>query len=155
MKRWMWCLGALILAAGLGGIPFAGTDVGKLQPVELIRVSRVGDRILVETDTGDRGTGADLAGAFEDLKQTTSGQVFLDTAEYLLVSPAAEGLLPELSEYLRPACGVCLERGKADLEQAAAYLSAHEPKLTLQDYRAGERGIPTLTTRKGEMHLVS
>lgn len=154
MKRWLCCIAAIILAAILGGMPFGGTDVAKLQPVELIRVSKFRERILVETDTGDRGIGSDLAGAFADLKQTTGGQVFLDTAENLLLSHEAENLLPELTEFLRPACNVCLEQGQVDLEEAATFLSAHEPAMTLLDYQAGERELPVLTIDKGDMRLV-
>lgn len=154
MKHWVWYLAAILLVAAFCGMPFASTDVAELQPVELIRISQARGRILVETDTGDRGCGSDLAAAFADLKQTASGRVFLETAEYLLISPGMENLLPELTEYLRPACSVCLERGRADLEQATAYLSAHEPELTLLEYRAGLCDIPILTIREGDMHLV-
>lgn len=154
MKRWIWCLAALVLTVAVGGMPFAGTDVAQLQPVEMIRVSQGERQVLVETDTGDRGVGSNLAEAFEDLKQTTSGHVFLETAEYLLLSPEMVERLPELTDYLRPACAVCLELGRAELERAAAFLSAHEPELTLRDYQAGRMDIPALITQKGEMHLV-
>lgn len=155
MKRWLWCLAALALAAVMGWMPFTGTDVGKLQPVEVIRVSMQGDLILVETDTGDVGMGADLDTAFADLKESTAGEIFLDTADYLLITRDAQGQLAELSEYLRPACAVCLEAGEAELEEAAAFLSAHDPELTLGAWRAGEQSLPSLVSREGRMYLVS
>lgn len=155
MKRWLWYAAALVLVAALGGMPFSGTDVAKLQPVELIRVSRSFGQVLIETDTGDSGIGADLEEALEDMKETATADIFLDTAEHLLVSQNAVDLLPKLAEYLRPACGVCLEQGAPELEQAAAYLAAHEPEVTLKDFRAGERNIPVLITEEGRMHLVS
>lgn len=154
MKHWGWYCAAIVLAAVWGGLPFSGTDVAKLQPVELIRVSKDRGQILVETDTGDRGTGSNLAGAFADLKKTANGHIFLDTAAYLLVTSETENLLSEISDYLRPACFVCLEQGNAELERVSDYLSAHEPEVSLRDYRAGERQIPTLITREGRMCLV-
>lgn len=75
---------------------------------------------------------------------STPGEIFLETAEYLLITPEAQSLLLELTQTLRPSCKVCLREGEADLAEAAAYLSVHEPRLTLQDYRTGEKDIPKL-----------
>jgi hypothetical protein len=73
MKKWL-------LMAALAGLllcrPFRASDVARLKPVEIIRVSRVPQGIRVETDTGESGEGADLRQAFEDLKQTASGEIF-------------------------------------------------------------------------------
>lgn len=153
MKRWFF-FDALFLAAVLLWKPFDGTDVARLQPVEVIRVSKQDGMILVETDTGDSGTGADLAGAFGDLKKTTAGEVFLETAEHLLVSSDGLELLPALEDYLRPSCNIYIEKGAADLEQAAEYLTAHESDITLSDYRAGMHALPVLQTAEGRMLLV-
>lgn len=155
MKRWLWYLAALLLVAALGWMPFTGTDVAKLQPVEVIRLSLEGDIIRVETDTGGSGSGTDLEEAFSDLKESTPGKVFLETADYLLLSREAQGLLEPLAAYLRPACSICLETGKAELETVADFLGAHEPGMTLQEYRAGKRELPELYAREGRMYLVS
>ena len=155
MKRWLWCAGALLLTAILGGMPFAGTDIAKLQPVEVLRVQKDGEMISVELDTGDSGKGATLEAALQDLKESTPGKVFLETADYLLINKEAETLLPSLAEHLRPACGVCLENGEAKLEEAAEFLGAHEPGLTLQEYRAGDHALQELVVREERMYLVS
>ena len=144
MKYWAWYIGVVVLVAILGWMPFQGTDVARLQPVELISVSQAKSQILVETDTGDSGQGQTLELALEDLYDSTPGEIFLETAEYLLITPEAQPLLPELTQTLRPSCKVCLREGEVDLEEAAAYLSVHEPELTLQDYRTGEKDIPKL-----------
>lgn len=57
MRRWMWYGAALLLVVGLSKLPFLGIDVAKLQPVEVVRLSKSGGRILVETDTGAAGRG--------------------------------------------------------------------------------------------------
>lgn len=144
MKYWAWYIGAVVLVAILGWMPFQGTDVARLQPVELISVSQEENQVLVETDTGDSGRGQTLELALEDLYNSTPGEIFLETAEYLLITPEAQSLLLELTQTLRPSCKVCLREGEADLAEAAAYLSVHEPRLTLQDYRTGEKDIPKL-----------
>lgn len=155
MKRWIWCAAALVLVAALGGMPFMGTDIAQLQPVELLRVQRVGDLISVELDTGDAGKGTTLESALQDLKNNTPGKVFLETADYLLINAEAEALLESLAQYLRPACGVCLEAGEANLETAAKFLGTHEPGLTLQEYRAGDHALQKLVVREERMYLVS
>lgn len=154
MKRWLWYLVALLLVAAMGWMPFTGTDVAKLQPVEVIRVGVAEDLVRVETDTGDSGSGTDLEEAFSDLKESIPGKVFLETADYLLISRQAQSLLEPLTAYLRPACGICLEEGAAELEAVAKFLGAHEPGMTLQEYRAGKRELPELHTREGRMYLV-
>lgn len=154
MKRWLWYPAAVLLVAVIGWMPFQGTDVAKLQPVELIRIELSQRQVRVQTDTGQEGIGSDMEAAFEDLKQTTSGQVFLETADYLLLSQPEDRLPDAVYEYLRPGCGICVEQGQTDLEQAAAFLGTHEPGTTLQDYRAGERTLSRLITQEGRMHLV-
>lgn len=154
MKRWIWYLAALLAVAALGWMPFHGTDVAELQPVELLRIRMQSGAVLVETDTGDFGFGDTPGAAFADLKKSTAGDIFLETADHLILSPEAVTLLPELMKYLRPACNLCVEQGTADLEKATAFLNAHQPGVTLQDHRAGEDQLPVLVTREGRMHLV-
>lgn len=155
MKRWLWYLLVIAAVAALSGKNPSGTDVGRLQPVQVVRVSSTAGQILIQTDTGDLGQGETLKEAFEDMKNTASSKVFLDTADYLILSPKCKSLLPALMEYLRPACSVCLEDGEPDLEQVGKFLEVHDPKLTLMRYRAGQRELKTLVTREGRMELVS
>lgn len=154
MKRWAWYFAALLCVAALNWMPFHGTDVAELQPVALLRVSLYNGQVLVQTDTGDTGIAGTSQAAFEDLKQSTAGNVFLDTVDHLILSAEAVALLPELTEYLRPACNLCVEQGTTDLKAAVAYLNAHQPGVTLQAHRAGEENLPVLVTQEGRMHLV-
>lgn len=155
MKHWVWYAAALLILSAVGLAPFQGTDVAQLQPVELLQISQTDGKVLVQTDTGDSGRGDTLAAAFDDLEATVSGHVFLETAEYLLITPKTAAMLPELTQRLRPACSVCFVYGGADLEKAAKFLSAHKPQVTLQDVRAGEERLPVLVVREEEMRLVS
>lgn len=154
MKHWIWYALGIVILAALGFAPFHGTDVAKLEPVELIRVSEEGGMILVETDGEDAGVGADVASAFSDLKRKAAKDIFLETADYLLLEPGITDQLSAVAEYLRPACAVCLEYGKADLKAATAYLGTHKPEVTLQDVRAANKKIPALMIWEGRMELV-
>lgn len=151
MKKWqlLLCFGGLLMWK-----PFSATDVARLKPVEVIRIGTFSGGVMVETDTGDSGAGKDITAAIVDMKQTADGDVFLETVDSVLVLPSAVSLLPELGEYLRPGCNVCVEMGQVELESVSAYLNIHEPAVTLQDHRAGESTLPVLYVVDGRMRLV-
>lgn len=121
----------LLLAAALGTVVFfarvepSGQNIGSLQPVQVLVVSAGGD-IRLKSDTGDEGFGDSVASALEKMRASASGEVFLDTADYLLISDAA--LLAEIEPYLRPSCRVCLFEGEPELK--AQILSAVERAAT-------------------------
>ena len=155
MKRWLWYLAAVVLVAALGWMPFHGTDVAKLQPVELLCVMADGGKVKVQTDTGESGQGAMLQEAVFDLKESTAGEIFLDTADFLLLSESALYLMDEMGAYLRPGCKVCLFTDAPETETAARFLRTHAPDKTLLDYRAGDCSLPRLIIQKERMYLVS
>ena len=153
MKRWL-IYGAVALAVLLiNGDNRAGTDVGKLEPAQVILVDAAPGTVSVRTDAGQLGRGEDLAGAVEDMKQTAAGEIFLDTAEYLLITPPALGQLETLSRRLRASCQVCVVGEAENLNAVGAYLSVHKPEVTLGDWRKGERRLPVLYLEGERMYL--
>ncbi len=155
MKQWAYWLLAGVALSFLGGKSSAGTDVAKLQPVEVVYVARADDRIRIITDTGDSGMGEDLQAAIAKLQATTPAEVFLETAEYLLVDSECWDLLDELTEVLRPSCRVCVLDGDLEPETVGAYLRIHRPVVTLRKYRAGVTDLQILKVTEGRMELVS
>lgn len=153
MKRLGLLIAAAAAAATLSGL-FPGVDVGKLQPVQVIYIQRDGGKYLVATDTGDTGLGSDLETAIAALRQTASGKVFLDTADFLLLDKDCTGVLTAACDILRPGTEVCMTDGAVDLEAAGPFLSVHEPNKTLAQYAAGRSEIPTLKIREGRMELI-
>lgn len=151
MKYWIWIpLMALLLLS-----PFRGSDVGKLRPVELVTMRREANAVVLETDTGDIGRGQNPMAALEDLKRSAPGALFLDTADYFLVTRETENLLPALSDVLRPAVEICVVSEETDLEAAAEYLRAHSPEVTLLAWRTQGKDLPELRTEGGEYRLVN
>lgn len=122
-----------------------GTDVAKLAPAELVYVQTYGKGVTVRTDLGDYGIGQNLQEAFADLENTTTGKVFLDTAEYLLVNEEGIGQLEELKSWLKEDCRVCLANEIEDLESAAAYLNAHPPSMRLKEWSGIRNQLTVLT----------
>ncbi len=155
MRRWI-LYGLIICAVCLLGItPFHGTDVAELSPVALIRVSKSENEFVIETDTGGRGAGADAQSALQNLKNTTPGTVFLETADYLLVAPDCVPFAQSLYGILRPSCAVCICREKPDLESAALFLKAHKPLISLHGLKLGDTRLPELKIQGEWMELVS
>lgn len=151
MKRWI--ILAAAVAAALMFPSHSKADVGELLPVELLYIYKDENGIQVQTDTGNLGTGSDLRSALENLKATAPGEIFLDTADYLIITKDTANLLPQLWDILRPATEVCL--GVNADTQAAAFLSAHKPGVTLNDIRSGGRFLPTLIRTGERYRLVS
>ncbi len=154
MKKWLFYVAAVVLVAALGYMPFSGSDVAVLQPVELIFVDHKDGAVTVQTDTGDMGKGKTLEQAFADLKSTTAGEVFLDTADFLLIGTNGTILLQELTQILRPACKVCIVQEQVDLKEAAEFLRIQSENVTLQQYRTGKGSIPHLIMDEERLRLV-
>lgn len=154
MKHWVIYLAAAVIVIVLGWLPFPVSDVGDLQPLEVLYVFRQNDGLCLASDTGDRGRGATMEAAFQDLREGAAGEIFMDTADYVLLGFGTEDQVQTLWQELRPGCQVCRVSGEPDLEQAADFLSTHEPGVTLLQLRTGETKLPVLLAEEGEMHLV-
>ena len=154
MKRWIVYGAALAAAVCLTGNRSAGIDVGKLEPIEVVRINVTGLNVRIETDTGRKGAGRSLEMAVMDMKRSADRELFLDTADYLLIDKEGVDLMAELAEMLRPSCKVCLENGEAELEGVGAFLTIHDPKMTLLEYRKTRQVLPKLLTVEGRMYLV-
>lgn len=141
----------LLLAAAVL-MPVEGTDVGKLVPVEVIQIYKEADAVVIATDLGESGSGAAAEEAIENLKATTSGIVFLDTAEYLLIDESASEEVIQLKAYLKPSVRVCYAAGETDLNEAAAYLNVHKPRIKLKTYETGT-AAELLMVENGRMIL--
>ena len=145
----------LIYALLLGVVlllPMQGTDVGKLLPVELVCVYTEADTVKIVTELGEMGTGATVAEAIDNLKATTAGVVFLDTADYVLIDEASKGKLESIKQHLKPSARICILSADADLKAAAQFLSVHKPQLRLKDSTEDSK-MEILTSENGRFML--
>ena len=127
-------------------------DLENLEPAAAVRVIKTEQGVTVQTDTGASGLGETFAEAVADLRNSASYEIFLDTAEYVLVS--GDDVEPaELMEWLRPTCRVCLTDGTGNLEEAASYLAEHPPARTVLQLRGGERLEQKLYWKEGRWFL--
>lgn len=131
MKKWFLLATALVFLARL---PNPAQDIAKLEPVEVIWLHPEDGKLCIETDTGAKGTGQTLTEAAENMKQRASGEIFLDTAEFLLLHPDVP-ITPDFFALLRPTCKVTRTAATPDMEAAADYLTIHPPPVTLSKLR--------------------
>lgn len=135
MKKWLLLIGALAAVGFLSRLPHPARDIAKLEPVRVVYLYMDQGRLCIETDTADYGSGRNLTEATDDLRTRADAEIFLDTAEFLLLSPEVT-ISPDFYTHLRPACKVCYTEMAPDLEAAAEYLAAHPPEITLARLRA-------------------
>ena len=152
------CLAAALRMSGL--LPFSGSDVADLVPVEALTVDWQHGQVVL--DGGEcSGSGEDWSAALADLYAGAEGQVFLGTTEQVILSESALRLLPDVirSKELRPAAVICVCKGPLpDPQKAAAYLSAHAAGLTLRQAQAAmvqEKAValPILYNKEGGLRL--
>lgn len=151
MKRWLRYLIVIAFVVMYGASPFRGTDISALLPVEAVWVGMEGNMVRLETDTGQHGVGINVSKALEDLKSTAPGNVFLDTADYLIVQTGKEELLREIYPVLRPSCMVCAADTVADMEKAVEFLTAHEPMVTLRQWNVNQMQLQVLQEKEGRL----
>ena len=141
----------LLLGAALI-LPVEGTDVGKLLPVELVQLDKMGDTVVISTDAGATGTGETVKAAIRDMEKTAAGIVFLDTADYLLVTESAMEEVESIKEHLKPSVRVCIQHVEMNLKDAAAYLSVHRPEHQLRSCQ-DPQSLQILTEENGKVIL--
>ena len=148
MKRIVY--GVLIAEALL--VPTTPQELGKLKPVEVVKLNKEKGEIQIETDTGDTGRGETIELALRELKETTPGTIYLDTAEYVLLPMQAEELLDQLSPHLKQSVRICLWKGEIDMNEVSTYLDAHRPGNEMKHYKVG-MSLQTLSSENGVLKL--
>ena len=115
--------------------PLERLDVAKLEPVQTVAVCMAGEQIELETDTGNKGRGSTVSEAVSDLEKQTPGVIYMDTAEYLLLTEDAVQYVQDLRQYLRPRVLVCIWDGKGSVSGAAKYLNVRNDLPQLCDWK--------------------
>ena len=135
MKKWLVFAAAVTAVAILSRRPHPARDVAMLEPVQAVYIYQKHGTLCIETDTGAAGSGYTLTEAAADLKASASGEIFLDTAEFLLIDPEVT-ITADFHTLLRPTCGVTFTTAPPDLQATADYLTIHQPSVTLLELRA-------------------
>lgn len=151
MRRWSVFL---IAAAAVLLLPNGQqTEIGDLQPVQLLYIYKEDGAVVLKTDMDDMGKGKTLHDALDDLHATATGVLFLDTVEYLLVTEETWTMVPQLGEMLRPSTNLVMAMTPVDPAEAAGYLTVRRPEVTLLDQRTGASEFPKLIEVEGRYYL--
>ena len=134
MKKWLLLPG--LMAAGLLlRLPHPARDIARLEPVRAVYLYMEQGLTTIETDTGTTGTGEDLESAYAAMKSNADREVFLDTAQFLILDPHVP-ITEDFYELLRPTTRVVFSNEKTNLETVSDYLTIHPPEITLAKLRA-------------------
>jgi len=115
--------------------PVTPLDVAKLQPVQTVALYVRNDAVLLKTDTGITGRGARVRDALDDLEKATPGVIYLDTAEYLLITEESVDLVYEIQQYLHPKVKVSMWDEKGSVEDASKHLSVRDDLPELRQWK--------------------
>ena len=136
----------ILILNALWFAPLNRIEIANLEPVRAVWLGRQNDQIHLETDTGSRGTGQTVTDALVNLKETSSGIVYLDTAEYLLVSEDATKEITALVPYVKKSVRLCQWDGEGDMEWAVKYVNAHKIGTKIRHWRTDDK-LPNLPSQ--------
>lgn len=106
-------------------IPVQKMDISNLEPIQAVGIHKTEDQYVITTDTQATGRGETVKHAVDSMKQKCEKIVYLDTAQYLLVSEECRAIVSEISESLKNNVKVAIWDGEEDLEKAAQYMQSH------------------------------
>ena len=141
MKR---TIGYIAILAALFAAPVEQMEVGKLIPVQAISIYRENDYYVLETNTGNKGTGDTLELALENMKDTASGTIYLDTAQYLLFTDGAKEAPVMLRQKLKRNVRMAELEAPVEMDGVAQFLDAHGKLPKLKNWKTGAE-LPVLS----------
>lgn len=125
----------ILLLIPLLFVPLQRVNIADLLPIETVAVYMDGEQIVLETDTSDKGIGKTVEQAWASLKENAAKVVYLDTAEYLLVSEEALEQIDALRSYLKDSVKVGVCEAKDRVKEAVEYLRNHQKMPTLRQWK--------------------
>ena len=134
-------------------VPKEKTDVAQLRPVEVVWVMREGDQVILQTDTEDYGAGTNVMLALEALKLTSTGRIYLDTADFLLIGKGAEQDAEALRKVLKPGVLLCGVQDVQPTSEVSQYLRIHGELPKFSGWNSGSQ-LPLLAVENNRLKLL-
>ena len=129
----------VIILVALFFVPLQRVNIANLEPIQGIWMCFENDTIVVETDTADRGTGDTVKQAIENMKQNSSGIVYLDTADYLFVSEDAQEEIAAMKPFVNKTVKLCQWDGESGFDDAIKYAESHKKGLQIKRWSEGSK----------------
>ena len=144
----------ILILNALWFAPLDRVDVADLEPVRGVFMYTENGKLALKTDTGAYGAGDGVEDALQNLKNASPGIVYLDTAEYVLLSENAIGFISQLTPHIKKSALLCLWDGEGEMEGAIKYAHAHKLGTKICHWKTGDK-LPNLrpqkSTKKGGM----
>ena len=140
----------IVILAALLVLPQKRVDVSKLIPVQTVSIYKEEDWVVIQTDTDHHGIGATARQALQNLKDTAAGILYLDTAEYLLLTKDTVEAAEELRQELKPSVRLCLTTKQVDLTEVAKFLRVHGVLPKLKHWKTSQE-LPVLSTFRNSL----
>lgn len=117
-------------------IPIDRIDISDLEPIQAVWMYEEDGVICMKTDTADVGKGESVEQALQDMKLKSEGIVYLDTAEYLLVSEKVQNQIMHIRPYLKSNVKIAEWIGDSSIADAAQYMKAHKTGVKLKKWKS-------------------
>lgn len=137
----------VLILCSLTFLPLKSMEIANLEPVQAVWMYEADGKVVLETDTEDKGTGGSVEEALADMKQKSPGIIYLDTAQYLLVSETAQPQIAALQPYVKGSVRLCQWDGQGDLADAVKYADAHKIGKKIKNWTADVK-LPKLPALK-------
>lgn len=138
MRSIVCVLLAFLILTFAGQLPFEIHDAAELNPIRTLQVEASDRGFLLRGENGQQGSGKTFDLAVENLKKTSSGVAFLQTAQKIILTGDTELAVREVisDDTLRPASEIYTSAERLDLEMITEYLAARSSDVTLSDLRS-------------------
>lgn len=124
----------ITILAALYFVPLQRIEIANLEPIQAVWMHIENGNVILETDTEDKGLGATVTDALANMKSNSSGIVYLDTAQYLLVSKAATGEIHTVQPFLKNSARLCIWDGQGNIKSAVKYADSHKIGQKIRDW---------------------
>ena len=139
----------IVILAALFLAPLQRMEIANLEPIQAVWLYAENGTVFLETDTEDQGGGSTVADALADMKRKSPGIIYLDTAQYLFVSPSATQNIAALQPLLKESVRLCIWDGQGEIHSAVKYADSHKIGIKMKQWK--ETGdLPELSSVKLE-----
>lgn len=139
VKKVIWVLIVVLFLGALDLLPFRSKELADLLPVKTVIITRSGAEYTVDVGAGVKAVGDTLSEALKRLQEQTSEDLFLPTAEQVVLTEPADEAAEAVAEEsaFRPAAGICRTPDPApDPNALGRYLQTHPSDYTIVDLQA-------------------
>ena len=134
-----------LLLGAYGLFPFHRRDAADLKPAQVLTVQQMSGAVLVRTDNGQSGLGADYDEAMALLEETCPGEAFFASCSAVVLCGGEESLSAILADSrLRPAAAVYAAPAAPNAAQLQPLLDAHPGGVRIADLQRKSTPLPRL-----------